>query len=503
MPLIDLRSNLRALRYGSDRFGGGNSGQPYIQTPIPEYTDPNVPSSPDFLLRNGYLSPLATGQDLVRIGKFFSDPNGKGALFIAKENLLARQNPKSIGGPDNFYLPTNTLAQIGVAGISGHLPLLGAAPFLPLQSKYEYQQQENHNSDKTNRLVLLKDLKLSKTADVTSGDISLFGISNLDNQVLKYMGGPGSFLGLTNTVIGRDTSRRGNTADKAQSNEAVGFTYKQLEQSIPLGEKGETSLISIEDYRQKINATNRSMPFSDYKTFNREKTFGIGSPGARYKLVTSTVDALSATPIFSSSVAPDFANKPELNDIIKFYISVVNNDDPTESDFIFFRAYIDSFSDNFSAAWNPYKFVGRGEDFYTYNGFSRSINLSFKIFVQSIQERKAIYQKLNYLQSTLAPDYSTAGIARGNILRLTVGDYVTDLYGVLETLTCEIPTDSNWDIGRDAQGKLDGLQLPQLINVTGFSFKPIHNFLPRRVRGGDFNGAPFISAVQGSTYSKL
>jgi hypothetical protein len=237
MPLIDLRSNLRALRYGSDRFGGGNSGQPYVQTPIPDYSEPNVPDSPDFLLRNGYLSPLSTRDDLVRIGKFFSDPNGKGALFIAKENLLARQNPKSIGGPDNFYLPTNTLAQVGISAVSQHVPLLGAGPRIALQSKYEYQQQENHNEEKTNRLVLLKDLKLSKTADKFNPDILTFGISPLDDQVLNYMGGPGSFLGLTNTVIARDTSRRTSTADKVPSNEAVGFSYKQLEQAEPIGEK--------------------------------------------------------------------------------------------------------------------------------------------------------------------------------------------------------------------------------------------------------------------------
>lgn len=503
MPLIDLRSNLRALRYGSDRFGGGNSGQPYVQTPIPDYSEPNVPDSPDFLLRNGYLSPLSTRDDLVRIGKFFSDPNGKGALFIAKENLLARQNPKSLGGPDNFYLPTNTLAQVGISAVSQHVPLLGAGPRIALQSKYEYQQQENHNQDKTNRLVLLKDLKLSKTADKFNPDILTFGISPLDDQVFNYMGGPGSFLGLTNTVIARDISRRTSTADKVPSNEAVGFSYKQLEQAKPIGEKGETNLLSIEDYRKKLNAANRSVPFSEYGLFNREKTYNTGNPGARNKLVTSTVDQLNATPIFTSTTAPDFANRPELNDIIKFYISVVNNDNPVESDYIFFRAYIDNLSDSFSAAWNATKFVGRGEDFYTYNGFSRHINLSFKILVQSKQERQAVYQKLNYLQSLMAPDYSTAGIARGNLLRLTVGDYISDLYGVLDNLSCEIPVDANWDIGRDQEGKLDGPQLPQLINITAFSFKPIHNFLPRRVRGGDFNGAPFISAVQAATYDKL
>ena len=103
----------------------------------------------------------------------------------------------------------------------------------------------------------------------------------------------------------------------------------------------------------------------------------------------------------------------------------------------------------------------------------------------------------------MAPDYSSAGIARGNIIKLTVGDYITDLYGVLDSLTFEIPMDSNWDIGRDKEGGLTGLQLPNYITVGTFSFKPIHNFLPRRSREGNFTATPFISAVGTQAFETL
>jgi hypothetical protein len=506
MPLIDLRSDLRTLRYGSDRFGGGSSGQPYVTTPIPDYSASNSPSSPDFLLRNGYLNPQSTERDLERIGKFLTDPNGQGLFFITKQNLLARQNPRGVGGPDNIYLPTNTLAQIAGVSVGLHTPQLGVDPFLRENSKYEYQQLTNHNSAETNRLVLLKDLKLERSIDSSNRELQTFGISPDSNQILNYVGGANSFLSLTRTVLPRDVSRRGNTEDKTPINRAVGFNYEQLGTATPVGEFGEPNLISIEDYRKKIAQNNRDMPFSDYVNFNRERTYNTGNPGARYKEATlgiSGVDILNAQPIFSSSTAPDFANRPELNDIIKFYISVVNNDNPLESDFIFFRAFLDSFSDSFQASWNSYKFVGRGEDFYSYNGFGRSMNLSFKIACQSAVEKKALYQKLNYLQSVMAPDYSSAGIARGNIVKLTVGDYITDLYGVIDNLSFDIPVDSNWDIGRDATGALTGLQLPNYITVSTFSFKPIHNFLPRRTREANFTAAPFISAIGTNTYQNL
>ena len=36
MGLIDLKTDLKSLRYGKDTLGGGDSGQPYVQTPIPD-----------------------------------------------------------------------------------------------------------------------------------------------------------------------------------------------------------------------------------------------------------------------------------------------------------------------------------------------------------------------------------------------------------------------------------------------------------------------------------
>jgi hypothetical protein len=38
MPLVSMTTNLKSLRFGNDRVGGGNSNQPYIVTPIPRKT---------------------------------------------------------------------------------------------------------------------------------------------------------------------------------------------------------------------------------------------------------------------------------------------------------------------------------------------------------------------------------------------------------------------------------------------------------------------------------
>jgi hypothetical protein len=106
-----------------------------------------------------------------------------------------------------------------------------------------------------------------------------------------------------------------------------------------------------------------------------------------------------------------------------------------------------------------------------------------------------LHQKLNYLASVCAPDYSPAGYMRGNLISLTVGGWCYEQIGIMKGLNLEIPQDSPWEIGipdslvggvlgSDEEGtaiQTDSSvkELPMIIKVTGFSFVPIHNFVPR------------------------
>ena len=54
-----------------------------------------------------------------------------------------------------------------------------------------------------------------------------------------------------------------------------------------------------------------------------------------------------------------------------------------------------------------------GEPLYNYQGFDRTINLSWTVAAQSKQELIPMYKKLNYLASVCAPDYSNTGYMRG------------------------------------------------------------------------------------------
>ena len=102
---------------------------------------------------------------------------------------------------------------------------------------------------------------------------------------------------------------------------------------------------------------------------------------------------------------------------------------------------------------------------------------------------------------------------RGNIIKLTIGDYLLDVPGVLTSLNYTIDEEGGWDIARNSAGNLvegikglndptadtGGWVMPKIIKVSGFSFKPIHTFIPKTVniesinQGGQFVDAPFIN----------
>jgi hypothetical protein len=93
-----------------------------------------------------------------------------------------------------------------------------------------------------------------------------------------------------------------------------------------------------------------------------------------------------------------------------------------------------------------------------------------------------------------APDYSENGFMRGNLVYLTVGDWLVDVPGVLKGMSLGIPNESPWEIARDRVGakQNDIAQLPFIVEVSGFDFAPIHNFVPQK-------NSPFIGApVSGS-----
>ena len=258
-------------------------------------------------------------------------------------------------------------------------------------------------------------------------------------------------------------------------------TLKDFRKEIITSEEIEevSSVLSLApNYNLKSGAkrVNLGDPGKSNTVNGQKNVFNYGLPAKQ----TAALDKLTAMPMYES-VRPN--GSLAINDYAKFRIAAINNDSSDGSAvYMHFRAFIDSFSDNYNADWDPVKYSGRGESLYNYTGFNRSINMSFTCFAQSKAELIPMYKKLNYLASTLAPDYTGAGFMRGNLVKLTLGGYLHEQPGFISSLTYDIPQESPWEIAIDAEGGGDGSvkELPHMIKVSQMTFTPIHTFLPQK-----------------------
>jgi hypothetical protein len=250
----------------------------------------------------------------------------------------------------------------------------------------------------------------------------------------------------------------------------------------------------LQGQNKKLATESGATPISpDYKLKNLETRTSIGGinglgPGNKTgKNLTSytngsnigPIDRINALNLYSSTAV---TQDPVKNDLVKFRIAAIDNKKPTVKTFMHFRAFLDNFSDSYNASWNPINYLGRGESFYTYNGFTRTISLGWTVAAQSKEELMPMYRKLNYLASNLAPDYTGKGYMTGNLVQLTIGGYLYEQVGFINSLTYDVPMESPWEIGINDEGNYDNTtkEMPHILKVTGFSFTPIHDFIPSK-----------------------
>lgn len=287
-----------------------------------------------------------------------------------------------------------------------------------------------------------------------------------------------------------------------QANNTVGglgttLDYDKLMSSGTLNVLNDSNLYgttsSIQDFRKLINPTPGVTAGSlSYANQSIETRVNLGNPGKRNtstSYVTGNdraLDKITAQSLYKSENVRK-QSEASVNDLCKFRIGVIDNDNPSLKTYIHFRAFLDGMDDSYTAQWDSQKFAGRAENLYNYQGFDRKFNLSWTVAAQSKQELIPMYQKLNYLASVCAPDYSSDGYMRGNLITLTVGGYLYEQVGIMTGINYTVPMESPWEIAipdtqtiNDAGVLSDSSvkELPFMIKVSGFSFIPIHNFVP-------------------------
>ena len=494
MPLIDLKTDLKSLKYGLDRRGRGSSREPFITKTIPEGDTPGA--TRDVLLRQGTIQ--SGIDDTSRLTQLLFSTT-RGLTFTSNQNLLSRLSVKTEaslgpaygGGAANqgIYLPTSTVAQAPVNALGTHLNLLGLNPSSPIAGvtegglfqgiggliRYE-QAAKDFNQAGLNRLVGLKRNKIDLLPNST--------------ELLSYGGGPGAPVGIGKTTI----KRTSNTTGINPYGNPIGG-YKLLSKTQVSLSK--TSL----DLNNLLGVSNQLIPNSGlnnvlgFAVNPNTQTFGAKSNNKTVTLRTaynkgtnaSSIQKYNSNPKYTTTsfkagsdipedkfnkLNTELLNNSEIREetpdsqLFKFYLNLINANNPGTNQYLYWQAYIDNFNDQIGADYDPYNYVGRGYPLYKYKGFKRSIGLDFTIVAPTPTQILPIYQKLNSLIQNMAPNYSGAGYLRGNFVKLTIGDYLDNVPGIVTGFSLNPIFEAGFELS-------SGRQLPKAIKVSGFNFTPI------------------------------
>ena len=473
----------------------------------------------------GYDKPKTINSSNITIGNGGIIGN---ALSSAANNIVDFVKT-NVSPNQGIYSPLGTIAQAGVSAIGFHLNKQGLNPFV------DTTVASPLGNTPLGMPTYLNTISTSGIEPPRSRveQLLIKQTENTENlELYKYIGGPGANLGVGQTSINIEEDQRtiisyNNSAWNPFSSGTIELPYlnrfvltqQEIETIKPVSQGGKLNNFSALIAPTGSTDIPRSLPWGPAKigdaptsenlAYRIDERVNLGDPGKRGNISSYTIgkrdplttisgsisnnsgyknalDKINAFPLYQSGAVTGDTTK---NDLVKFRIGVIDNNNPNLKTYIHFRAFIDSMSDSYTSDWEVQKFMGRGENFYKYSGFDRSISLSWTVAARSKQELIPMYQKLNYLASVCAPDYSNNGYMRGNLISLTLGGWCYEQVGIMRGITLDVPTESPWEVGLNdsGQGGTEGdsasdssvKELPMIIKVTGFTFTPIHDFVPK------------------------
>ena len=458
----------------------------------------------------------------------FMNPKTETGLNSSDPNSVASPLGASILENTRVYSERNTLDQVAFQGTGTHISRVGNPYFnlTALSTRYgsylnyndEFYgdvvgKQNINNSSTSNRLEILRRLKVLNPKTTAKNFISQaqfylyakklgiatnLGITDNRGLLFNYPGGPNYSSKFGSTIIKRavDTTVQPVVPSTPWGLVTTSTTmkYDQLAKANQARTSG-INPIDFRTYTERYDERNSKVPLSSSSSvaWNPSKTFerrlktneainpptNLYTPKTDYTISVSK-DVLNATSIIDKKGGYNpYTDEKDLKDFIKFGFECMSNDAPGDSLVLLFRAFLtNGFTDNNTAQLTPFRYFGRGEEYYTYGGFSRNIQFSFKIVVKSRVELYPLYKKLNALISQVYPDYSNQGVMRAPLIKLTIGDYFYRVPGFIDSINVTADNNTPWEINLENSDKVQ--QLPHVLEVQ-ITFKPIHPTLPKRV----------------------
>lgn len=200
----------------------------------------------------------------------------------------------------------------------------------------------------------------------------------------------------------------------------------------------------------KNNGSSVPIPVDNvFKTNNLRFSTTFTSDGINMLPVLSGDKKIVATPSLSA-MYPNWTEwSPENDDLIAFYFyDVVNNK------YIPFRATVKGIAEGNNAYWDELRFIGRADQLYSYNGYSRTLSFTFNVVINSIHEMLPTFKKINYLGGVVKPSNYTKSDKFGGrysefivppMYMITIGDLYKYQPVVITSLNINVPDDAQWE----------------------------------------------------------
>ena len=438
------------------------------------------------LVPSGYLqsgAPRETG-----LGQFLADQGIGGGINGAKSalngdpigstsgplnaNTLQPESPWDVSAlagedRDSTFLGNKDLTLPDAKSLKKNLKSVADSVIpggIPKVPSFLKKGQGNTNQDES---IEVED-KSTEKLEGTELDLGTEG-SNPDDTYLRKTGNGDPLLGrsiVKNVQRAKEDNPDSNLKSKIFFDNLATQDQKLTEFQVEGGEGKLKTKFSVLTQNEFLKYQLR-----DGKTYNEsplyiQSKYSMGDQGSRTNSGPDLINALAEQDDESTLK----------KDLIPFYFNILGaqaGNELPENKFIQFRALLDSFSDDFTGNWSGTQYIGRAEEFYTYQGFKREISLSFKLAAFSRNELIPLYKKLNRLAGSTAPTYNEGGFfMRGTLVQLKVGDYLDKTTGFISSVGLSWDKNYSWETDEEGLGTQ---KLPHILNVS-VSFTPIHDF---------------------------
>ena len=351
--------------------------------------------------------------------------SSKGLLFQAKQGFLQFKNPRN---ETRLFNPLSTIASLP-AGLTEerHIPALKYTDIVRLRG----DDETNFGSEQLQRGIGFADPK-PLTAE---------------EEFEKLTAGPGNIF-----------QNFGKNLKSRIKNKTINAINQKADSIVDTSTTFTKSLIR-------------------YGTRQLEERTGI-------KGLAPTIEVDTDLQIAYGGTFGNLSTESQPDDLIKFKIR-----DAVNGKWIIFPAYLSDITDNSTAEYATERYIGRADSVHIYQGYSRTISLSFKVVALARNDVPIIWEKINYLKGLTLPTYKKQMDELRPVapyIYLTIGDLFSNTPGYFSSVGITIPESATWEIS-------EGIQVPQVCDVSA-EFTYIGKQTPHQI-GKQYDG---LSWIQGT-----